>query len=57
MAKNMNNFFRTLFVLSATLIGTANAESQFTKEQVCEMGRLILAAPENKDYKDIFWDD
>ena len=21
------------------------------------MGRIILAAPENKEYKDIFWDD
>lgn len=53
----MKNFFRALFVISAILIGTASGESQFTKEQVSELGRLILATPENKEYKEIFWDD
>lgn len=44
-------------MLSALLLGTVRGEQLLSKEQVVEMGRIILAEPENKEYKAVFWDD
>lgn len=57
LAQNMKTPLQILILLFSPLIGTASAESLLAKQQVIELGRVILAAPENKDYKDIFWDD
>ena len=53
----MKTLLQTLVALLAFLLGSANGESLLTKEQVVKMGRVILAAPENKQYKAVFWDD
>lgn len=47
---------RILIFLSALLVGSAGAEPKYTKEQVIAMGRVILAAEVNKEYKASFWD-
>lgn len=57
MAQNMKTLLQILFAISTLLLGTASGESSLTKEQVVKMGRIILAVPENKEYKDVFWDD
>jgi hypothetical protein len=57
LAKNMKTLLQTLFLLFSLIMGTASAESLLTKQQAIQLGRVILAAPENKEYKDIFWDD
>jgi hypothetical protein len=52
----MKSFLQIIILLSALLMGVARAESQFTEAQLIEFGRVILSAPENKEYKAIFWD-
>lgn len=57
----MTHFMKTLgsifSVLSMLLLGTAKGEPLLSKEQVVKMGHIILAAPKNKEYKDVFWAD
>jgi hypothetical protein len=38
------------------LVGTAWGEPLFTKEQIIRLGHVVLSVPENKEYKEIFWD-
>lgn len=52
----MKIYLCILIFLSALLTGSAKAESKYTKEQVIAMGRVILAAEVNKEYKACFWD-
>lgn len=53
----MKTFLQILIAISTLQLETASGESSLTKEQVVKMGRIILAAPENKEYKGVFWDD
>ena len=52
----MKKYLQILIALSALLLGTANAESKYTKDQVIALGRVVLAADVNKEYKPYFWD-
>lgn len=52
----MKTFLRILFVLLMLPVGTASGEPTFTKEQIIKLGHVVLLVPENRDYKDIFWD-
>ena len=52
----MKTHLQILIALSALLFGTANAESKYTKDQVIALGRVVLAADVNKEYKTYFWD-
>jgi len=52
----MKTHFQILIALSLLLLGTANAESKYTKDQVIALGRVVLAADVNKEYKPYFWD-
>jgi hypothetical protein len=51
----MKTYLQILIALSALLLGTANAESKYTKDQVIALGRVVLAADVNKEYKPYFW--
>ena len=53
----MKNHLCLLFALSVIFQGSAHGKSQLTKEQVVQIGRIVLAVPENKEYKEIFWSD
>jgi len=53
---NMKTILRTFCVLSLLLVGAARSEPLFTKEQIIQLGHVVLSVPENGEYKDIFWD-
>jgi hypothetical protein len=52
----MKTYLQILIALPSLLLRTANAESKYTKDQVIALGRVILSADVNKDYKAYFWD-
>jgi hypothetical protein len=51
----MKTILRTLSLLSVLLFGTAWGAPTLSKEQIIQLGHVVLSAPENKDYKDMFW--
>ena len=57
VGSRMKMHLHLLFALSALLLGKVSGESQLTREQVIEIGRIVLTAPENDEYKEIFWND
>lgn len=42
---------------SALLWGPAQAEPSLTADQVSKLGRVVLSAEENKEFKEVFWKD
>ena len=45
----------TSILLVSLFLGVASAEPMLTDENATQLGRIILGAPENKKYKDIYW--